>query len=117
MHPRSGFRSGGTCERTLFPVFVPGEHPNVPSFQFSFQGNVRQNHPYGKPPFSQPPKGLPARNHFSLKLCHCFGCGSDAVRMWFGCGSDVVRTCFRRWLGRVFGSGADGLAEVTLRIF
>ena len=28
--------------------------------------------------------------------------------MWFGCGSDVGR----RWLGRVFGSGADSLAEV-----
>ena len=27
MCPRSGFRSGGTCERTLVPVFVPGEHP------------------------------------------------------------------------------------------
>ena len=28
--------------------------------------------------------------------------------MWFGRGSDVGR----RWLGRVFGSGADSLAEV-----
>ena len=34
MCPRSGFRSGGTCERSLVPVFVPGEHPNVPSFRF-----------------------------------------------------------------------------------
>ena len=25
------------------PVFVPGEHPNVPSFRFSFRGNIRQN--------------------------------------------------------------------------
>ena len=31
------------------------------------------------------------------------------VRTWFGCGLDVGR----RWLGRVFGSGADSLAEVT----
>ena len=46
-----------------------------------------------------------------------FGCGLDAVRMWFGCGSDVVRTCFRMWLGRVFGSGADGLAEVKGKWF
>ena len=30
--PRSGFRSGGTCERTLVPVFVPGEHPPKPPF-------------------------------------------------------------------------------------
>ena len=46
MYPRSGFRSGGTCERTLVPgfrsggtsertlvpVFVPGEHPPKPPF-------------------------------------------------------------------------------------
>ena len=54
MYPRSSFRSGGTCERTLVPVVVPGEHQDVPSFQFSFQGNIRQNHPFGKPPFCQP---------------------------------------------------------------
>ena len=43
------------------------------------------------------------------------GCGSNEVRMrfgcgriGFGCGSDAIRT----WLRRVFGSGADGLAEV-----
>ena len=34
MYPRSGFRSGGTCECTLLPVFAPGEHANVPSFRF-----------------------------------------------------------------------------------
>ena len=45
----SSFRSGGTCERTLVPVFVPGEHPNVPSFRFSFRGNILQNHLFGKP--------------------------------------------------------------------
>ena len=58
MCPRSGFRSGGTCERTLVPVFIPGEHPNVPSFRLVFRGNIRQNHPFGKPPFCQPPKIL-----------------------------------------------------------
>ena len=36
-----------------------------------------------------------------------FGCGSDVVQMWFERGSDVGR----RWLGRVFGSGAASLAE------
>ena len=35
--------------------FVPGEHPNVPSFRFLLRGNIRQNHPFGKPPFCQPP--------------------------------------------------------------
>ena len=37
--PRSGFRSRGTCERTLVPVFVPGE----------------QKPPFRKPPFCEPP--------------------------------------------------------------
>ena len=49
-------RSGGTCECTLVPVFVPGEHPNVPSFRFLSRGNIRQNPPFGKPPFCQPSK-------------------------------------------------------------
>ena len=39
-YPRSGFRSGGTSECTLVPVFVRGEHPPKP--------------PFGKPPFCQP---------------------------------------------------------------
>ena len=56
MYPRSGFRSGGTCERTLVPVFVSGDHPNVPSFRFSFWGNTRQNHPFGNHPFGNPRK-------------------------------------------------------------
>ena len=33
--PSFRFRFGGTCARTLVQVFVPGEHPNVPSFRFS----------------------------------------------------------------------------------
>ena len=43
-YPRSGFRSGGTCEVPSFRFFVPG---NMRSFRFSFRGNIRQN----KPPF------------------------------------------------------------------
>ena len=54
MCPRSGFRSGGACERTLVPVFVPGEHPNVPSFRFSFRGERPAKPPFWKPPFCQP---------------------------------------------------------------
>ena len=47
MHPRSGFHPGGTSERTLVPVFVPGEHPNAPSFRFSFRGNIPgKSHPW-----------------------------------------------------------------------
>ena len=33
-----------------------GLRSNVPSFRFSFRGSIRQNHPFGKPPFSQPQK-------------------------------------------------------------
>ena len=31
-YPRSGFRSRGTSECTLVPVFVPGDHPPKPPF-------------------------------------------------------------------------------------
>ena len=41
MCPRSGFRSGGTSECTLVPVFVPGEHPPKPPFW--------KTHPFVKP--------------------------------------------------------------------
>ena len=64
MYPRSGFRSGGTSERTpvpvfrsggtsertLVPVFVPGEHPPKP--------------PFWKPPFWVPP--IRGRAHHTL---------------------------------------------------
>ena len=42
MYPRSGFRSGGTCKHTLVPVFVPGEHLNVPSFRWNVPGNFHE---------------------------------------------------------------------------
>ena len=49
-HPRSGFRSGGTSECTLVPVFVPEEHPP-------------------KPPFCEPPpKGVLQVGHASNTL-------------------------------------------------
>ena len=43
-YPRSGFRSGGTSECTLIPVFVPGEHPPKP--------------PFWKTTLCRPPKGV-----------------------------------------------------------
>ena len=52
--PRCGFRSRGTCERTLVPVFVSGEHANVTSFRFLVPGNIRQNRPFGNHPFPNP---------------------------------------------------------------
>ena len=52
MYPRSGFRSGGTYERTLVPEFVPGEHSNVPSFRFSSTKTTFLENP----PFCQPAK-------------------------------------------------------------
>ena len=52
MYPRSGFRSGGTCKRTLVDSgFVPGKHANVPSFRFSFRGEHPPKPPFGKPLF------------------------------------------------------------------
>ena len=54
-------RSGGTCERTLVLVFVPGEHANRPPFRCSFREhpNVPSEHPpkppFCKPAFCQPP--------------------------------------------------------------
>ena len=68
-HPRPS--EGGFGERTLVPVFVPGEHPNVPSFRLfipgehpnvpSFRLFVSGEHPpkppFWKPPFCQPQKG------------------------------------------------------------
>ena len=82
MCPRSGFRFGGTCERTLVPVFVPGEHPNVPSFRFSFRGNICQNHPFGKPPLSLVP--TPEKRPFSR-------CPSAVARGFSNTGLDFCR--------------------------
>ena len=41
---------------TLVPVFVPGEHANVPSFRFLVPGNIHQNHSFGNHPFCESPK-------------------------------------------------------------
>ena len=37
---RAVSQKGGFGERALVPVFVPGEHADVPSFLFSFRGNI-----------------------------------------------------------------------------
>ena len=50
--PSFRFSFQGNMRTYLVPVFVPGEHPNVPSFRFSFRGNIRQNHTFGNHPFS-----------------------------------------------------------------
>ena len=55
--PSFRFSFRGTCECTLVPVVVPGEHLNVPSFRLSFRGNIRQNHPFGTTLFSTPDSG------------------------------------------------------------
>ena len=56
MYPRSGFRSGGTCERTLVPVFRSGgtcERTLVPVFA---PGEHPPRPPFWKPPFWAPAK-------------------------------------------------------------
>ena len=35
-------------------IFGAGEHPYVPSSRVLVQGNIRQNHPFGNPPFANP---------------------------------------------------------------
>ena len=39
-HKKAVSYKGGLGECTLVPVFVPGEHANVPLFRFSFRGNI-----------------------------------------------------------------------------
>ena len=97
MWPRSSFRSGGTCERTLVPVFVPGEHPIVPSFRFSFRGNIRQNHPFGEPPFlATPEKRQESATFLQLSVFNSavqfFGCCGAAF------GQNDVRIAEKRML-------------------
>ena len=53
---RAVSQKGGFGECTLVPVFVLGEHASIPSFWFSFRGNIGQNHPFGIPPLFEPPK-------------------------------------------------------------
>ena len=48
MCPRSGDRSGGTCKRTVVPVLFQG------NIRMYVPGNIRQNHPFGKPLLSTP---------------------------------------------------------------
>ena len=85
MCPRPGFRSEGTCEGTLVPVFVLGEHPNVPSFRFSFRGNIHQNHPFGKPPFYQPLKFEANPCLWRLWLGQFWSCCVCPCLLHFGC--------------------------------
>ena len=67
-YPRSGFRSGGTSECNLVPVFRSGEHPNVPSFRFFVPGEHPPRPPFWKPPFcqNQPPNFGPANAKIRL---------------------------------------------------
>ena len=88
MYPRSGFGSGGTCERTLVPVFIPGEHANVPSFRFSFQGKIRMYHRSGFRSGGTPAKATLQENH-------------PVVNPWEGSGRDVPG----------FGSGRPGFGK------
>ena len=88
---RSSLRSGRTCERTLVPVFVLGEHPSVPSFRLSFRGNIRQNHPFGKPPFWQTPKLGEGKTY--LKPLHKNGFGPPPTYDTFPPPPPFVHAC------------------------
>ena len=51
-YPRSGCRSGGSMRMYRVPPsgFRSGGTSECTSFRFSFRGNSRQNHPFGKQP-------------------------------------------------------------------
>ena len=57
MCPSSGFRSGGTCERTLVPVFVPGGTSECALVRVFCSGGTSdkttllENHPFVNPRF------------------------------------------------------------------
>ena len=57
MYPRSGFCSGGRCERTLVPAFVPGEHLNIPLFRFRSGGTSEHTTLLEDFPFVNPREG------------------------------------------------------------
>ena len=82
-YPRSGFRSGGTCERSLVPVFVPGEHPPKPPFwkpPFCRPCPTYQLWPFSFPP-ENPPKTL---NMGSRRITRTEGfCGNSTENLNF----------------------------------
>ena len=55
MHPRSGFRSGGTSERTLVPAFRSGETSERTLVPVFVLGEHPSKPPFWKPPFWVPP--------------------------------------------------------------
>ena len=100
MYPASGFRSEGTCECTLVPVFVPREHANVPWFRFSHRflpgapPRGRQLHfcKYSRP-FIQSVKSTLSY----LKSCNPVG-GTPSSTAWFSFRGNIqiyLRSGFR----------------------
>ena len=69
MYPRSGFRSGGTRERTL----VPGEHPNVPSFRFRSGGTSTKSTLLETTLLGSSKKGGFSKGSFCRVQCHAEG--------------------------------------------
>ena len=129
------FRSGGTCERTLVPVFVPGEHPNVPSFQFSFRVNMRQNHPFGKPIFGQPSTHVRSGHIFhvfsqfffffpfsAFGLFCIVSCASHDCKLWGKSHAPNLALSLRGWADsvparQVWKIGVPLCAALSLELF
>ena len=88
MYPRSGFRSEGTSECTLVPVFVPGEHPPKP--------------PFWKPSFCQPQNGL------QVNLI------SNAPTLFLGRHEPISGTSRRGPCPRIFEACISNLARAFL---
>ena len=59
------------------PKWTAGEHPNVPSFRFSFWGNIRQNHPFENHPLGPP------KNERSSREVATWGTSEEGRGRWW----------------------------------
>ena len=66
---------GGFGECALVPIFVPGEHPNVPSFRLSFRGRNAKTTLLESHPFVNPRKLTPK----IFSFCSLGGLGTQSI--------------------------------------
>ena len=85
--PSFGFRSGGTSEGTLVPVFVPGEHTPKP--------------PFLKPPFWEPPSFISEEKGLFPPFSGYSGCSSGPPEK----GEKGRKRAKKADFGRVFARG------------
>ena len=99
MYPRSGFRSWGTCERTLVPGFRSGgrsERTLVPVLKF-----VPGEHP-PKPPFWKPPFWVPPTHCRYGHDCGCRFVDAISETSMKGATAIAIEGIFNNWKCRPF---------------